>query len=82
MGLEKLLRYGLMVSALSLFSCGSCDEEKLNPAGACQTQADFRKKEICNNGRDDNCNQLIDEGCDDDHDGYCNGLTRTSTGSN
>ena len=26
--------------------------------------------EVCNNG-DDNCNGIIDEGCDDDKDGYC-----------
>ncbi len=38
--------------------------------------------ETCN-GKDDNCNNLIDEGCDDDKDGYCDyGLNYEAVDSN
>ncbi len=41
---------------------GDCNDDLkvINPAAA----------EICN-GADDNCNELTDEGCDDDFDGFC-----------
>ncbi|HIN85018.1 MAG TPA: hypothetical protein EYN06_00955, partial [Myxococcales bacterium] len=41
---------------------GDCNDQNpaINPWG----------QEICNN-KDENCNLLIDDGCDDDNDGYC-----------
>ncbi len=38
------------------------------------------KTEVCNNA-DDNCNGQIDEGCDQDHDGYCNNAMSVTVAS-
>ncbi|MEY3015193.1 MAG: hypothetical protein RIT45_3928, partial [Pseudomonadota bacterium] len=48
--------------AFTASKAGDCDDtdQTLNPG----------KLELCNN-LDDNCNGAIDEGCDDDNDGYC-----------
>ena len=53
------------LSSLTL-SCGSCNDEKLTVA-----ECDPRSMEICNNYIDDNCNGRLNEGCDEDDDGYC-----------
>jgi hypothetical protein len=54
-----------VLSALTI-SCGSCDDDKLSP-----TLCDPTTIEICNNYKDDNCNGILNEGCDEDNDGYC-----------
>ncbi len=64
----------------------ACHDDRLTAVEACQIPANHEKPEVCNNA-DDNCNCTgdtnrdgivcgpgddgVDEGCDDDSDGYC-----------
>ncbi len=78
------------VAALAA-GCGSCGSERLREVEECQVAANHERPEICN-GKDDDCDCVadtngdgvvcgpgddgVDEGCDDDHDGYCDPAMR------
>ena len=69
MALENILRkfrWILPVFSSLTIACNSCDGDKLSP-----TECDPKAAEICNNYKDDNCNGLFNEDCDNDNDGYC-----------
>ena len=64
--LESLLKgFAGIITSLTI-GCGGCDKDILTEA-SCKPDA----VEICNNYNDDNCNGQLNEGCDEDGDGYC-----------
>ena len=86
-GPTVIVRFSVPVFVVSFaLSSVACGNEKLRHVEECQVAANHEKPEICNNV-DDNCNctgdtnrdsrecgpgdEGVDEGCDDDSDGYC-----------
>ncbi|MEY4744872.1 MAG: hypothetical protein RL272_817 [Candidatus Parcubacteria bacterium] len=83
------------VSAIAA-GCSRCGSEHLRQVEECQVAANHERPEICN-GKDDNCNcaadtngdgivcgpgdQGVDEGCDDDGDGYCDSAVMSDPGT-
>ena len=64
---------GAGVTATEECLCGAPSEDQVLFGGDCDdelAQVSPWAKEVCD-GFDDNCNLLIDDGCDDDGDGFC-----------
>ena len=66
-GASKGLRAIVTSAFLALNACGS---SSLRPVTCSELPIERRPVEICN-GADENCNGSVDEGCDNDGDGFC-----------
>ncbi|HTK04652.1 MAG TPA: putative metal-binding motif-containing protein [Candidatus Eisenbacteria bacterium] len=81
-----------MLGLLAVFGGACrCDDGRLQPVEECRVQANHEKPELCND-KDDNCScaadtngdgivcgpgdEGVDEGCDDDRDGFCDANAR------
>lgn len=62
-----------------LFAAG-CKDPRLHQVEDCAIEANHHTPELCN-GKDDDCDNVVDEGCDDDDDGYCNASMTLEVGA-
>ncbi|MSQ82710.1 MAG: hypothetical protein EXR77_07305, partial [Myxococcales bacterium] len=74
--------WGAMPKKCQCVAQGSISAKKLGDCDDNNKLINPDLLETCN-GSDDNCNNIVDEGCDDDKDGYCDyGLNYEAVGSN